>query len=92
MKLHAVRDTVDGDQTNDATSQQKRGRHECSAQRATGMEPAMAAKDGRDIPLKLGWPPARQAAPDLEDHCNLKKAAAACCGHASRCKNLRHQQ
>ena len=83
---------MNDDKSGDAASQQKRGRYECSAQRASRMEPAMAAKDDRDISLQLGGLPTTQAAPDLQDHCDLKEAAAPRGGYASRGKNLCHQQ
>jgi hypothetical protein len=56
------------------------------------MEPAMAAKDDGDISLQLGRLPTSQAAADLQDHCQLKQAAAPRSSHAAGCKDLRHQQ
>jgi hypothetical protein len=90
--LHALGYTMNDDQSGDAAPQQKRRRHKRSAQRAPGMESAMAAKDDRNISLKLGGLPTAQAAPDLQDHCDLKKAAAPRGGDAPRGKNLCHQQ
>lgn len=83
---------MNDDKAGDAASQQKRGSHECSTQRAARVEPAMAAKDDRDISLQLGGLPTTQAAPDFQDHYDLKKAAATRGGHAPRGKNLCHQQ
>jgi len=83
---------MNDDQSGDTASQQKRGRHECSTQPAPGMEPAMAAKDDRNVSLQLGGLPTPQAAPDLQDHYDLKKAAASCGGHAPGGTNLCHQQ
>jgi hypothetical protein len=90
--LHALRHTMDDDQPGDAAAHQKRRRHESPAQRAPGIEPAMASKNERDVSLQLGRLPSGQATPDLEDHCHLKEAAASGCSHAARRKNLRHQQ
>jgi hypothetical protein len=80
------------DQSRDAASQQKRGRHECGAQRAPWIEAAVAAKRDCDIPLKPSRIPASQAAPDRQNHRHLKQATAPRSGEASRGKNLRQQK
>jgi hypothetical protein len=90
--LHSLSYAKNDDQRGDAAPQQKRGRHECCTQRAPGIEPAMAAKDNGDIPLQLGRPPTAQAAADLENHCDLKQAAAPRGSHAAGSKNLSHQE
>ena len=79
-------------QSGDAAAHEKRRRHESPAQRAPRMEPAMTAKDERNISLKLSGLPTAKAAPDFQDHYDLKKAAATRGGHAPRGKNLCHQQ
>jgi hypothetical protein len=81
---------MNNDQPGDAAAHQKRRRHESPAQRAPGIEPAMAAKDERYVSLQLGRLPSGQATPDLEDHCNFKQAAAPSGGQATRSENLRH--
>lgn len=52
----------------------------------------MAAKDNRNVSLQLGGLPTSQAAPDLQDHYDLKKAADSRGSHAPGGKNLCHQQ
>lgn len=81
---------MNNDQPSNAASQQERRRYESRTQRAPGMESAMAAKNDRDISLQRGGLPTAQAAPDLQNHRDLKEAAAPRGGHAARSKNLRH--
>jgi hypothetical protein len=50
-ELHALRYTMNNDKSRDAAPEQKRGCQECPAQRASGIEPAMAAKGNRDVSL-----------------------------------------
>jgi hypothetical protein len=90
--LHTLRYTMNDDQPGNAASQQKRGRHECSTQRAPGIEPAMPAKDDRDVSLQLCRLPTAQAAPDLQDHRQFKQAAAPRGGYTARGKDLCQQQ
>lgn len=87
-----MRYTMNNDKSRDAAPEQKRGCQECPAQRASGIEPAMAAKGNRDVSLLLGGLPTAEAAPDLQDHRHLKQAAASRGGNASRGKKLSQQQ
>jgi hypothetical protein len=80
------------DESCDAGSQQKRRRHKCRPQTASGVKPAVAVEGGHDIPPEAGRFPSSQAVAYFLHHGDFEETAAASTNQASCRKNLRKQE